>query len=244
MPDGDLDKPLARDITVILRRIKASRPRVQCLTNTVAQNLTANVLLAIGADVSMATHPAEVRAMCGSAQALLINLGTLDAAREAAILELIAAPIRSAIPIVVDPVFAHQSPLRMSLARQLLGLDGVIIKGNSAEMAALAPFIPQGLTRITTGATDLIQGPAGKAEVQAGHPLMARATAMGCAAGAVIAAFAAVEPDQVNAAAAALTLFGRAGEEAAALSSGPGSFVVHLIDVLARIADSAATTEA
>ncbi len=230
---------LPPEVLELLGRISAIKPRVQCLTNTVAQNLTANVLLAIGADVSMAQHPAEVRVMSQSAQALLINLGTLDVARETAINSLMDNPPKT-IPIVIDPVFADRSPLRLTLARRLLTLDGAILKGNAAEMAALAPYLLAGMTCITTGAIDLIDGPGIRRTVPDGHPLMARVTATGCVAGAMIAAFAAVEADQVKAATAALSCFGMAGNLAAQRSSGPGAFPAHLIDVLAAFADAAA----
>eukprot|EP01036_Dinobryon_divergens_P000120 gene120-140_t len=203
-----------RDVLDMLSLIGARRPRIQCLTNTVAQTLTANVLLAIGADVSMAQHPTEIAAMTRTADALLINLGTLDLAREAAIETLLADGIRPKGPIVIDPVFADRSPLRLDLARRLLVLPDVIIKGNAAEMRALAVFPAPSATRVTTGAVDRITGPSGSGQVAHGHPLMARLTATGCAAGAMIAAFATVTDDHAKAAIAALTCFGRAGENA------------------------------
>jgi hydroxyethylthiazole kinase len=229
---------LPEDVHAILGRVSRQKPRVQCLTNTVAQNLTANTLLAIGADVSMAQHPAEILAMSASAQALLVNLGTLDLAREAAINALLSNP-PTTIPVVIDPVFADRSPLRLALARRLLALQGAILKGNAAEMSALAPYLQDGLTRITTGATDIIESNGVRWTVSNGHPMMARVTATGCVAGAIIAAFAAVEPDHGKAATAALTCFGMAGKQAAELSTGPGSFPAHLIDVLAAYADAA-----
>jgi hydroxyethylthiazole kinase len=212
---------------------------VQCLTNTVAQNLTANVLLAVGAGVSMAQHPAEVLAMSRSAQALLINLGTLDTAREEAINALLET-LGEALPTVIDPVFADQSPHRLALARRLLLLKGAMLKGNAGEMAAFGPDVPSGLVRITTGVVDVIESNGSRRTVSEGHPMMARVTATGCAAGAIIAAFASVEQDKVKAATAALTCFGMAGRLAAQRATGPGSFVAHLIDVLADCADLAA----
>ncbi|MGL4635715.1 MAG: hydroxyethylthiazole kinase [Beijerinckiaceae bacterium] len=232
--------PLPDDVLELLARIGAAKPRIQCITNTVAQNLTANALLAIGADVSMAQHPAEIVAMSHSAAGLLINLGTLDLAREVAIGSLLEKPLPPGIPCVIDPVFADRSPLRFALACRLLKLEGVIIKGNAAEMLALAAFIPDHTTRVTTGAIDRVEQSKRSSTVAEGHPMMARVTATGCVAGAMIAAFAAVETDQVKAATAALTCFGMAGRLAAQRASGPGSFVPQLIDVLAECADSAA----
>lgn len=228
---------LPDDVAAILARIVARHPRVHCMTNTVAQNLTANVLLAVGAEPAMAMHPGEVVAMAAGADALLINLGTLDQQRESAIAALIEVRVKLRMPIVVDPVMADRSPLRHALAIRLMALPRIILKGNQKEMAAFEPALPANLTRVTTGATDQVEGPSGMRQVSEGHPLMARVTGTGCAAGALIAAFAAVEDDPVIAASAALTCFGLAGEHAAGLSAGPGSFGIHLLDKLSQFAD-------
>jgi hypothetical protein len=55
-PDGEPGNPglvdasnLADHAADLIERLRARRPRVHCITNAVAQNLTANVLLAAGA---------------------------------------------------------------------------------------------------------------------------------------------------------------------------------------------------
>ena len=68
---------------------------------------------------------------------------------------------------------------------------------------------------------------------------MALVTGLGCAAGALIAACAAVEPDPVKASTAALLAFGVAGELAAKRAQGPGTFAAAFLDVLAGL-DAAA----
>ncbi len=65
-----------------------------------------------------------------------------------------------------------------------------------------------------------------------GHPLMAKVTAIGCAASALIAACLAVEQDTWRATMAGLVMIGVAGELAAAKSQGPGSFAVAILDAL------------
>src|SRR3979409_2371982 len=69
----------------ILARIRARRPRVHCITNAVAQNFTANMLLAAGAVPSMTIASDEIADFVARADALLVNLGTLDPERRAAI---------------------------------------------------------------------------------------------------------------------------------------------------------------
>lgn len=227
----------AAQVASILARVAERRPRVHCLTNTVAQNVTANMLLAFGAVPSMAGHPEEVAAVAAGAGAILVNLGTISPEGERAIPKLLAAARDGGIPLVLDPVFVELSPLRLKLAGEVLRLPGVVVRGNAVEMAALAGLLEQssGVTRATTGAVDMIDGPSGKLSVAFGHPLMSRVTGLGCASSALAAACLAVEPDPVIAAGAALTAYGIAGEIAAERCHGPGSFAVELIDAVATL---------
>jgi Hydroxyethylthiazole kinase, sugar kinase family len=83
-----------------------------------------------------------------------------------------------------------------------------------------------------SGATDLVSDGERLATIANGHALMAKVTAMGCAASSLVAACLGVEPDAWRATAAALTMIGVAGELAAAKANGPGSFAVAIIDTL------------
>ena len=69
----------------LLARIRARRPRVHCITNSVAQQYTANMLLAAGAVPSMTIAPGEIGAFVAGADALLVNLGTFDGERKSAV---------------------------------------------------------------------------------------------------------------------------------------------------------------
>lgn len=234
----------AARVAAVLARVAELRPRVQCLTNTVAQNITANMLLAFGAVPSMAIHVDEVAAMAEGAGAILINIGTINAESELAIPKLIEVARDRAKPLVFDPVFVELSPLRRHIAREVLRLPNLVVRGNATEMAALSFDLAaaRNLTRVTTGKIDRIEGAAASYSVAHGHPLMTRVTGIGCAAGALIAACCAVETDPAVAAAAALTAYGIAGEIAAERCRGPGSFEVELIDAVAAM-DEATLTE-
>lgn len=234
----------AARVAAVLARVAESRPRVQCLTNTVAQNVTANMLLAFGAVPSMAVHVDEVAAMADGAGAILINIGTINAESELAIPKLLEVALERGKPLVFDPVFVELSPLRRHIAREVLRLPDLVVRGNAAEMAALAFDLAaaRNATRVTTGKIDRIESAAASYAVAHGHPLMTRVTGLGCAAGALIAACCAVEADKAVAAAAALTAYGIAGEIAAGRCRGPGSFEVELIDAVAAL-DEATLTE-
>ena len=74
--------------------------------------------------------------------------------------------------------------------------------------------------------------PGAVAAIANGDPLMARVTAMGCAASALVGAALAVEPDAWTAVTAALIAIGVAGEIAAARARGPGSFAMEILDAV------------
>ena len=83
-----------------------------------------------------------------------------------------------------------------------------------------------------TGAIDEVTDGAQTVLIENGHPLMARVTAMGCAASALAGAFIAVESDPLVATASALLCFGVAGGVAGERATGPGSFPAALLDAL------------
>jgi hydroxyethylthiazole kinase len=237
-------RALTREFAPVVAAVRAQAPRVQCLTNTVAQALTANVLHALGAGASMATHPDEVIEMSRGAGALLVNLGTPDSARVAAVERLFDGEHVAHLPVVLDPVFVQASPLRRDLARDVARHPRLLIKGNAAEVAALKdgalldPKPPRAW--ITTGATNRVESGGQVDTIAGGHPWMAAVTGLGCALGAVVAACAAVTADDRIASCAALALFADAGRTAGASAQGPGSFAVHFIDALHYLSIEAA----
>ena len=64
---------------------------------------------------------------------------------------------------------------------------------------------------------------------------MAKVTALGCALSAIVAAFASLTPDAFVATAAAIAIYGVAGEMAAEKAVRPGSFRVAFLDMLDAI---------
>jgi hydroxyethylthiazole kinase len=86
-----------------------------------------------------------------------------------------------------------------------------------------------------TGPQDLVTDGLRLIRITNGHPLMARVTAMGCAATALIAAFAALHGDALEVAAAALMVAGVAGEIAGETAAGPGTFQPAFLDALAAL---------
>jgi hydroxyethylthiazole kinase len=230
----------------VLARIRERAPRVHCITNTVAQQYTANMLLAAGAVPSMTLSPQEIGAFVAGADALLVNLGTFDAERRSAVAAALGTAADIGKPWLLDPVFIERSPARAEFARGLVGRRPSVVRLNQAEFMALsvgdqagdapARFAKaHGTIVALTGRVDVVADGARRVTIANGDPLMGQVTAMGCAGSALVCAALAVERDPWLATIAALTAFGVAGEVAARDAAGPGSFAIAIIDALHRL---------
>jgi hydroxyethylthiazole kinase len=227
----------------LLERLRMQAPRVHCITNSVAQMITANVLLAVGAVPSMTIARDEVGAFVARAGAVLINLGTLDTERRAASEVAIESAQGGKIPWVLDPVFVDRSPPRAAYGKTLLARRPSVVRLNRGEFLALsggegepetiAKFARAYRTTVgLSGATDLVADGERLATIGNGDPLMQKVTALGCAESGLVAACLAVERDAWRACAAALLIFGIAGELAGRRARGPGSFAMEILDAL------------
>lgn len=238
-------------LTSSLTRVRETTPLVQCITNTVVQNFTANALLALGAAPAMTDIVGEAGAFASVADALLVNLGTpTPEQREAAV-----EAAEKANRWVLDPVAVGALPIRTGLARKLVAMGPTVIRGNASEIAVLAgsgaggrgmestdqvdPVAAVSLARASgsvvavSGPVDLITDGKRILRVHNGHELLTQVTGGGCALGAVCAAFIGANSDTLEAVARAHAYYGAAAEIAAAEAGGPGTFGPLLIDALA-----------
>ena len=221
------------------------RPAVHCLTNTVVQALTANMLLAIGAVPSMSTDIAEVADFTAGADALIVNLGTLDRDRKMAIQAALTAAQENNIPWILDPVLIDRAPRRLAYAKELINNNPALIRGNRMEIASLSDDARElaaqsGAIVAITGETDLITDGREDITLTGGHEMMSRVTGIGCAGTALLGACLAVTPEggRLAAVAAGLNLLAQAGEEAARNTGGPGSFAAAILDQIYKISQS------
>jgi hydroxyethylthiazole kinase len=230
----------------LIERLRVRSPRVHCITNAVAQNFTANVLLAAGCIPSMTLSPEEIGGFVASSEALLVNLGTFDTERRQATEIAVDAAAKRGIPWVLDPVFVDRSPARADFARALIARKPTAVRLNHAEFEILAGAAasPQSVADFArthacvaalSGKTDLVSDGARGVTIENGHRYMSQVTAMGCAGSALLAACLAVSDDAFVASAAALLMLGIAGECAAEKAAGPGSFAAGILDALAAL---------
>jgi hydroxyethylthiazole kinase len=250
-------EPIGRQIGEALSRIREQKPLIHHITNLVVMNDTANVTLQVGASPVMSHAAEEAAEMASMAGALVLNPGTLT--REWVESMLIAG--RQAnnfkVPIVLDPVGAGATSLRINSNERLLKeLTIQIVRGNAGEIGFLsglggtvkgvdsveAASEPEAVARhmaqehqtvvAITGKRDVISDGTRTLGVDNGHYWLSHLTGTGCMATTMIAAFAAVEQDYLLAAAGGLAAYGLAAELAAEHAHGPGSFRVALLDHL------------
>ena len=251
------DQQWAEKAAEALARLRDQRPLIHHITNFVVMNDTANVTLHIGGLPVMAHAREEVAEMVEAAGALVLNPGTLTPAWVESMLLAGQRANARGIPVILDPVGAGATRLRTEAAQRLLDEVRIaIVRGNLGEISTLAGLggtvkgveslaggadpltVARALSRrrsvtvAITGALDVVASGERAAGVENGHPWLTTITGSGCMATTMVAAFAAVEPDPLLAAAAGLACFGIAAEEAAAIAYGPGSFKVALMDAL------------
>jgi len=242
--------------------VRERAPLVHNITNFVVMNFSANVLLALGASPVMAHAEEEVEDMAGIAQALVLNIGTLEPDWIRA-MKLGMRKARSrGIPVVLDPVGAGATAYRNASLAELIEVGpATIVRGNGSEIMSVAGLsvVTRGVDSASSsedavaaarslaqatgavvcvsGANDHVIDSHGRwLTLSNGHPWMTRVTGVGCSATAMIGAFAAIQPDPWRATAAAMAYLGVVGEWAAervlSAGGGVGSYQIALIDGL------------
>ncbi|GAA4517343.1 hydroxyethylthiazole kinase [Brevibacterium yomogidense] len=126
------------DVAGHLSRMRAQVPLVQCITNTVVQQFSANVLLAAGASPAMLDHEADAAQFARIADGILVNFGTATGQQLLAADAATAAAADTATPWVLDPVSYGAADHRSVHIRRLARSGPTCIRGNASEIAALA----------------------------------------------------------------------------------------------------------
>ena len=246
-----------------IETVREKSPLVHNITNFVVMNNTANALLAIGASPVMAQAHSEVEDMTAIANALVINIGTLDEYLAAAMLMAASKADQLQKPWILDPVGAGATHYRNEILQQLLAFKPTVIRANASEIMALASVssttkgvdstaqssdavaAAQTLVRefnttvCISGATDYIIDHSQTIQIHNGHQMMTKVTGLGCSATALIGAFIGVIDNKTEAITAAMALMGIAGELAAIKSNGPGSLQLNLLDHLYAMDEAA-----
>jgi hydroxyethylthiazole kinase len=256
---------LAAEAARLLTALRESRPLVQAVTNYVSMDIAANALLAIGASPAMVHAPEEVDEFVALANAVVVNIGTLSKSFVVSMNAAASAANRLGRPWVLDPVGAGATRFRDQAVAELLLHRPTVIRGNASEILSVARIAglrqdaatPKGVDSAhetsaalgsamalarhqvcvvaATGAVDIVTDGERVVEISNGSPQMAKVTALGCSLSAIVAAFSGLTPDAFNATAAAVAVYGVAGELAAEKAVHPGSYRVAFLDMLEAI---------
>ncbi len=243
-----------------LKSLRNKSPLVVNICNLVSAGFTANVLLAAGASPLMTSWPGELPDIMEKAGALCINVGTLDAPQRELMAKAASIAAEKSIPWALDPAGAAASSYRLECCLELIArFKPSIIKGNAAEIIALANGCAREVRRLSRGvdslcgaddarrSAELLSCSCGAAvcvsgkedlltdgnsfrTLSGGSALMSRVTGMGCAATALSAAFAAVNRYPFEACFNAMALMKNASFAAGHSCEGPGEFAVRFLD--------------
>lgn len=240
-----------------VQAIKKQSPLIHNITNYVSMEHSANSLLAIGASPVMSHALEEVEDMVNIAHGLVINIGTLSPLFVEAVMLAIKKAKVNGIPIILDPVGCGATSYRTKTAEAIIETDCLTaVKGNASEIAAL--FGKQNSTKgvdstlnpvdciskaktfslkrkniiVISGPTDVVTNGRSVFLIHNGHFLMGKVTGMGCIATAIIASFLAINKDPFIACVHAMCVMGIAGESAAQVCTGVGSFKISFLDSL------------
>ncbi|MBY3222141.1 hydroxyethylthiazole kinase [Rhizobium sp. 25PS6] len=244
----------------MLKAMREKPPLVQCITNYVAMNIAANVLLASGASPAMVHAAEETGEFAAIAGALTINIGTLSTQWIDGMQAAAKVATSAGKPWVLDPVAHYATAFRRNAVAELLALRPTIIRGNASEIIALAGGESRGqgvdsrdpveqaegsarwlaerqqAVVAVTGVVDFVTDGERAVRIEGGSVLMPQVTALGCSLTCLVGAFAATAPEDIfGATVAALSTFAIAGEEAALGAAGPGSFSWRFLDALAAL---------
>ena len=121
-----------------LEALRAKRPLVQCMTNTVSSNFTANALLALGATSVVVEDMGEASQFTSSADSILVNVGTVTKPQADAMRAAVSHANSLGHPWALDPAGVGALPLRTFTVKELMRRFPSIIRGNASEIAFLA----------------------------------------------------------------------------------------------------------
>ncbi|KAH9855176.1 Hydroxyethylthiazole kinase [Lenzites betulinus] len=203
-----------KQVGELLSAVKTFSPLAHQITNNVVTTQSANATLALGASPIMATAPEEMPDLSTAAGALLVNFGTIQNLDG-----MLAAGYhynQRRKPVVFDPVGVGATAYRRTSAAALLNAwQPTVIKGNAAELGALANSTevqakgvdsvgtgfadPAAFVRnlarkeraiiVLTGVVDYVSDGTTVVRLSNGHPLLGEITGSGCMVGTAVTVF-------------------------------------------------------
>ncbi|MDR0948774.1 MAG: hydroxyethylthiazole kinase [Lachnospiraceae bacterium] len=226
----------------LLEHLREKKPLVHHITNYVTVNDCANITLAIGGSPVMADEPDDAADIAGIADALVLNMGTLNSRTIPAMLRAGKIANQKGTPVVFDPVGVGASKLRNVTASLLLrDLKLSIVRGNISEIRCLAGLqsttkgvdassadlantqdsksvakdlaLKLGCVVAITGVVDVVSDGNQCISIFNGVPMLGNLTGTGCMCSSLMGSYLGANPDKpLESAVAALFSMGISGE--------------------------------
>ena len=243
-----------------LQKVKSIAPLIHHITNYVTVRDCADITKCFGASPVMADAFEEVQEMANIANALVLNIGTLNSN----IIESMKVAGKQAnkkqIPIVLDICGVGATSFRNNKAKELLSsIKITVLKGNVSEIAAIAGFethtkgvdagsvetniieLAKGLATklnvvvVITGAEDIVSNGKDAYIVKNGCAKMGNIVGTGCMSSSIVGTFCAIEKNYALACVSALVCFEIVAELAQKEAIGLGTFKLKLFDKVSSL---------
>lgn len=243
-----------------LQKVKSIAPLIHHITNYVTVRDCADITKCFGASPVMADTIEEVQEMANIANALVLNIGTLNSN----IIESMKVAGKQAnkkqIPVVLDICGVGATSFRNNKAKELLSsMKIAVLKGNVSEIATVAGFethtkgvdavsvetniieLAKGLATklnivvVITGAEDIVSDGKDTYIVKNGCATMSNIVGTGCMSSSIAGTFCAIEKNYTLACVSALVCFEIVAELAQKEASGLGTFKLKLFDKVSSL---------
>lgn len=247
------------DLNTSFKKMKESTHMIHAIVSPLASNDLANVLLSLNQAPILAEYYKEVYEVTQNSHALLINLGTLNQSKLMGIKEALKSAKENNIPIILDPVGASATKVRLETSLYYLKNYPIkVLKGNYSEIYSIYHKklttigvdakniakeeiikICQDLSTmyntivVASGKEDIISNGKETLLLKNGSPLLPKVTGTGCILGGIIAATYSFE-ENLNAIALAISIL-NIGAELAIKDKGMATFKISLLDEISLI---------
>ncbi len=130
---------IKKNLNAIVRKIESQKPIILCITNIASINDVINVCSYINAIPVISTELNDAKSILINANALLINIGTINHEQLSLIKKIYAYAKKLNKIVVVDPVGYGISKIRTKIIDNILNdnYTNVIIKGNQTEITKI-----------------------------------------------------------------------------------------------------------
>lgn len=245
-----------------LEKARKTSPLVHHITNYVTVENCANITKCFGGSPVMADAHEEVCDMVQLADALVLNIGTLNNVQIEAMKLAGKTANKKGIPVVLDVCGAGATKYRNEMCKELMTSFKVsVVKGNLSEIATisglnvqtkgvdsgsvsadkyeLATALANSIKAVVviTGEEDVVSNGKDTYSIKNGVPIMGKIVGTGCMATSVIGIFCAIEKNYALACASALVCYEIAAENADKTSDGPGTFVSNFFDKILMLSE-------